>query len=477
MRSLPAFALAALLLAGCHFHRDDRGFSPWPTDFNRNGYGAVLLGAPLEDAGGADRGRVYLYEGSFSPDATADMIYSGTEDGGQFGFSVAAIGDFNGDAYPDFAVGAPLEDAGGTDRGNVYIYFGGIGLPSIPSVTLSGTEDLGQFGFALARAGDVNGDGRDELLVGAPFESGGGTTRGRAYLFTSSSTSPLLTFSGGEDLGLFGASVDTAGDMNRDGFFDIAIGAPMDDADGNTADNAVDRGRAFVYFGSAFPDNSVDRVFDGPEDGGRFGAAVAGLLDYNDDGYGDLAVGSPFDDGDGNTVEDGLNRGRAFIFYGSSSPDTIADRTLTGAEDGGRFGAMVARIGDINSGGAPDVLVGAPFDDGDGNTTDGGADRGRAFVFFGGPLNDTVADLTFTGSEDGSRFGASGFSGGDVGSGGARDLVIGAPLDDGDGNATENGIDAGRAFVFFGGSGMDNVSDLTLLGGAEAGAEAGTAVQ
>jgi hypothetical protein len=484
MRRYLVFALC-LSLSGCYYcccddddDHDDNYYGPpsyggWPSDFNVDGFADILVGAPLDDAGvpGSDRGRVFLYAGWHTPEGVADGVYDGTEDGGQFGASVASVGDFNGDGWWDFAVGAPFESGGGTRRGRVHVYYGGPVFPSIASIVLNGAEDDGRFGWAVAGAGDVNGDGRDELLVGAPLENSGGTRRGRAYLFSfTNGSTPLLTFSGSENDSRFGWALDTAGDYNWDGYSDVAIGAPLDDADGNTTDNGQDRGRVFLYLGSPTPDNGVDFVLPGAEIGGEFGSAVAGLGDFNYDGFDDLAVGAPFDDGDGNALDDGTDRGRAFVFYGGYLFSDVPDHTVTGTA-GSRFGAMVARTGDINNGGAPDLLVGAPYEGG------GGTERGRAYLFYGGSLPDLLPSVVLSGIEDGGHFGSSGFSGGDVNAGGARDLVIGAPDDDGDGNTTEDGPDRGRAFLFFGGPSMDALPDLVVGGGPETGARAGAAVQ
>ena len=491
MRPLrPAAILVAILILvpGCH-REEKRRTSFDPSDFNADGWADVAVGAPLDDAGaaGSNRGRVYVYRG---PLATAPIILNGAEDGAQYGFSVAAAGDFNGDGFPDLAVGAPLDDAddistdSGDNRGRVFIYLGG---PNFVAgvIVLNGTEPGGQFGFSVARAGDVDRNGSDDLIVGAPFEDAGGTDRGRAYLFlggSSPSTSPALTFSGAEDFGHFGFAVSTAGDINGDGFFDWMIGAPGDDNDGDTtSDSGLDRGRVFIYRGSAFPDNSVDVVINGAEDHGQLGTSVAGLLDINLDGTDDVIVGAPFDDGDGNTATSTAPiLGRAYLFFGSAlnSVSSIssfsASRIFTGSEDGARFGAFVARLGDVNSGGAPDLFIGAPLDDGDGNATEDGIDRGRGFVYFGGPSIDTVADVTITGVEAGSHLGAWAGSGGDVDGDGDRDFAVGAPLDDDDGNATEDGLNRGRVFFFRGGPSIDPTPDNSLEGALEDGAEAGT---
>ncbi|HZL72402.1 MAG TPA: integrin alpha [Planctomycetota bacterium] len=485
-----AFRLAAaiVLLAGCHDEDKAPDFFD-PGDFTGDGRSEVAVGAPFDDAGGAgpNRGRVYVYPGPLS---STPIILSGVEDGAQFGFSVAAAGDFNGDGFPDLAIGAPLDDAdgittdSGDDRGRVFIYLGGPGFPA-NVITLSGTEIDGQFGFSVARAGDVDSNGADDLIVGAPFEDAGGTDRGRAYLFlgsTSPSTTPNLTFAGSEDAGRFGFAVSNAGDINGDGFFDWAIGAPGDDNDADTtSDSGLDRGRVFVYRGAQFPDNGVETVINGAEDNGELGTSIAGLLDINIDGTDDLIVGAPFDDGDGNTSTSAAPiRGRAYLFFGaafsgvSSISSFGASRIFTGGEDGARFGAFVGRIGDVNSGGAPDLFIGAPFDDGDGNSTDEGADRGRGFVHFGGASIDSVADLTVTGSEPGAHLGAWAGSGGDVDGDGERDFVVGAPGDDVDGNGLEDNLDRGRVLFYRGGAFLNPTADNSLEGGLENGAGAGT---
>jgi len=445
-----AFALVAVTCAvpGCHVHDDDGFFfgTVWPGDFNHDGFADVTVGAPLDDDGipASDRGRVYFYRGSSSPGNVADLFISGTEIGGQFGASVAAIGDFNGDGRADLAVGAPLEDGSAVDSGRVHVYFGGAGFP-VAGPVLDGTEAGGQFGACVARAGDVNRDGFDDLLVGAPMEDGGAVDSGRAHLFlggSSPAASPFLTFNGAEVNGRFGRSASTAGDADGDSYFDVVIGAPLEDAGG------ADRGRAYFYRGGPATDNVADQTFTGTEDLALFGWSVSGIFDLNTDGYHDIAIGAPDDDGDGVVpANSGTDLGRAYVFFGGATVDATPDRTYTGFEPDSRFGELVARIGDLNAGGAVDFVVGAPLDDGDGNTgTDSGDDRGRAFVYFGGNLTDTIADVTYVGADLDSDFGIAADSPGDVNGDGIRDLVIGAPTDD------AGGLDRGQAFLYRGAS-------------------------
>lgn len=492
MRRIGGYAiLAAFLLLGGACHREEHELDSFAAaDLNIDGRADVAVGAPFDDAAGAgsNRGRVYVY---FGPLGAAPTILSGDEDGARFGTSVAVVGDFNGDGRPDLAVGAPFHDGdgdpadSGDDRGRVTIFFGGAPFPA-SSITLTGTEPGGQFGTAVAGAGDVNGDGVDDLLVGAPFEDAGGTDRGRAYLFLGGvggpSTTPFLTFSGSEDNAQFGASVNTAGLLNSDPFFDWMIGAPGDDADGDTStDSGVDRGRVFIYRGALTADNIVDTVINGSEDFGNLGTSVAGLFDVNLDGLDDVLVGAPDEDGDGNTATNVAPfLGRAYLFFGNTlnGVSTIssfsASRIFTGTEAGARFGAFVNRLGDINSGGADDFIIGAPLDDADNNATDEATDRGRAFVYFGGSALDTVADVTLSGTENGARFGSWAGSGGDVDADGHRDFLVGAPGDDLDGNGVDDGLDRGRVLFFKGGTLVDTTPDDSLDGAPEDGAQAGT---
>src|SRR5262249_20898853 len=150
-------------------------------------------------------------------------VLSGQAANDQMGTSVAAAGDFNHDGFPDLIVGAPNNDAGGLDAGRVYVFYGNSGNDGVADLILTGAAAGDHFGTSVAAAGDVNGDGNDDIIVGA---SGAGGT-GRAYVFfggPSPSTVPGLTLNGAAAGDLFGDRVASAGDFNADGFGDVIVG-------------------------------------------------------------------------------------------------------------------------------------------------------------------------------------------------------------------------------------------------------------
>lgn len=467
-------------LVACHDDDDDDFFfillnTPPPTDLDGDGFADLVIGAPFDDGAGAigsERGAVEVYFGSAAGlPATPDLTIFGQEDGARFGASVAFPGDVNGRGAPDLLVGAPFDDADGNatddgiDRGRAFVFFGGTGMDANPDVILSGVEDGGLFGTSVARVRDTDGDGFGDFLVGAPLDDGDGNAtdegvdRGRAFFFFGSDpprTSPNVIFTGSEDGGEFGRVVSSAGDLNAGGASDIAIGAPFDDGDGNTTDEFADRGRVFVFYGGTALDATPDLTLTGDEDGAEFGSAIAPVLDVNDDGVHDLLVGAPFHDAGAGA---GADRGEAVVFFGSATPDAVPDLVLSGSEDGGAFGGAVGRARDVDGDGERDFLVGAPLESPGGRT-----EAGRAYLYLGGAAVDATPDLTFDGPEAGAEFGSALAGPGDL-DGGGRDILIGAPFDDADGNATDEGFDVGSVFFFSGGGpALDTTPDAIFDG-------------
>ncbi len=329
---------------------------------------------------------------------------------------------------------------------------------------------------AWAGSGDTNGDGLEDWLVGAPLDDGDGNTtddsidRGRAFFHYGSFAPDAIadaTFTGSEAGAQFGFVVSSAGDINGGGADDIAVGAPFDDGDGNTTDDTDDRGRVYVFFGGSVLDAFPDVTLTGDENGAQFGTAVAAVFDVNNDNVDDLLVGAPFHNAGGGS---GADRGEAYVFFGSNPVDPTADITMSGSTDDGSFGASVSRAGDADGDGERDFIVGAPREEPGGLT-----EAGSAYLFRGGSGVDDNPDVIFDGFEADAHFGASVAGPGDL-DGGGRDLIVGAPLDDADGNATDDGFDRGSVFVFTGGAGLlDNVEEA-IIDGTLDGAQFGTAI-
>lgn len=487
MKRFAAWLLVLIALAAC----DGNHAPPFfvfrisSADLNLDGFADVVIGAPLHDGGGlpgAQRGAVFVHYGSAAgPSAAPDLTIFGQEDGAQLGYSIAFVGDVNRGGAPDILVGAPFDDGDGNtsddglDRGRAFLFFGGQAMDATPDVTMSGAEPGALFGYSVARVANTNGDGFDDWVVGAPLDDGDGNAtedgldRGRAFFYYGSPIPDGIadaTFTGPEDGSQFGFAVASAGDINDGGADDIAVGAPLDDDDGNASEDGLDRGRVYVFYGGSALDAVPDLTLAGDEDGAEFGAAVAPVFDVDADGIDDLLVGAPLHDAGAGP---GADRGEAYVFFGGSTPDTVADITIGGSTDGGAFGSSVSRAGDVDEDGEWDFVVGAPLED-----PAALADAGSAYLFLGGAAVDDVPDLVLDGAEAGGNFGATVAGPGDV-DGNGRDLIIGAPGDDADGNATDDALDRGRTFVFSGGAALDDAADA-IVNGPQDGGLAGTGI-
>ena len=197
----------------------------------------MIFGAYGNDALGNNTGRAYIYYGGLNIGNSADVILTGAASGDFFGYSVSTAGDVNGDGYSDVIVGAYGNDAEGSNTGSAYIYFGGSNMDNTSDIQLKGVTVGDQFGISVSTAGDINGDGYADVIVGA-----NGNDAGAAYIYFGGSimnSDADITFYGTNSDDQFGRSVSSAGDLNGDGYADVIVGAYVNDGGGTNAGSCI----------------------------------------------------------------------------------------------------------------------------------------------------------------------------------------------------------------------------------------------
>lgn len=471
MKNLLLFLI--ILLAPAHFYAQEQANHPIHAATFNGSNGFTVAGSDKEDLSGA---------------------------------SVSEAGDINGDGYGDFLIGAYLADNGAiTDAGKIYVVFGQGGAfnPLLNLSTLNGTNGFTingktenhQLGWHLSSAGDFNGDGFDDLLLGTPATTlDAKVNAGETYLIFGKATGYTPTFDlaslngtngftiqGEEELDFFGYAVDGIGDINNDNFDDIIISAPF--ASPNQKSKA---GIAYIIFGqntttpSLLPVANLNGTngfrINGQTAYQFLGYSVSGAGNFDNDNFDDVLIGAYSAD-----VSDKVDAGQSYLIYGQSAPyaSTIELTSLTGPTgfaingiNAGDFsGWAVSEAGDVNKDGFGDILIGAPA------ASNPKEQAGEVYVLFGKTNRSTVFNLntlngnngfTLKGIEIQDHVGAALSSVGDVNRDGIDDILIGAK------NASPNGFASGTAYLFFGKensfatsfnlSDLDGTNGLSILG-------------
>jgi ankyrin repeat protein len=345
-----------------------------------------------------------------------DMVFDG-DPNSLFGLTVVS-GDVDGDGYDDILVGAHKYN---NLRGRVYLYYGGPNMDNTADLILEGQNEGDWFGNGVV-CGDIDNDGHADIVIGAGKYS---EKRGRAYLYWGSDrksmdANPDKIFNGEAEEGAhFGAGYPAVYDIDNDGYDDIILGACASWAPGDGM------GRAYLYYGNtkALMDTSHDHVFTGEKPKGAFGYSIS-CGDVDNDGYGDIVIGAGVP---------GEKRGRAYLYYGGSKSIMDAKADAIFEVDSKVWPGQRVVCVDQNRDGYDDVVIGAR---GYNNT------QGRAYLFHGNSKRslDTDPDMILDGEVGGSYFGAQ-VACGDIDGDHVNDIVIGA---------RRFGQQIGRVYVYWG---------------------------
>ncbi len=472
-------------------------------DVNGDGFDDVFVGARRADPNGFFSGSSYVIFGKPAGfDATLDLSSLSGSNGfrldgeaaeDQLAYSISNAGDVNGDGIADLVVGAPGNDTNGDLSGSSYVVFGkASGFSALLNLSnldgsdgfrLNGLAANDVLGISVSNAGDVNGDGFADLIVGAAGAPNGNFSGSSYIVFGKAAgfdaTFDLSSLNGSNGFRLdgviagdaSGASVNSAGDLNGDGFSDVIVSAF------GASPNGTASGSNYVIFGKASGfdaaltlsdlDGSNGFRLDGISADDLSGNSASSAGDINGDGFADFIIGAYGADPNGNYS------GSSYVVFGKAASfgATVDLSTLNGSNgfrvDGGsaydRSGKSVSSAGDVNGDGYSDLIIGAP------DTDFNGYYSGSSYVVFGKASGfDTTLNLSNLDSNSGFRldgvaaFDSTGFSvssAGDVNGDGFADLVVGAPLSDG------NGDYSGSSYVVFGGNFTNAV---TALGTSEA---------
>lgn len=341
------------------------GHSTAVADVNNDNYDDLVVGAYLyEDLDKAekDEGSVFVYYGSASGlSNTADLILQKNLKRGYFGQSVASVGDLNNDGYDDIAVGAPRysdDPKSQKDEGSVFIYMGSFsGLPSSSNFTLEVNQRKANFGYSISGIGDLNSDGYADIAVSARQyeDQKAQSDEGSVFVYFGSNTgvalTPSLILQSNQKKGLLGESIANIGDVNNDGTDDIAIGAPKFDVS-----VLKDMGSVLLYSGNVLADGYTQPSWQVNSilKKSNFAVSILGVGDISGDNIDDLLVAANLH----SSVE--KKEGVVYVYLGNTNgPDDLPAQIIQLNEKGALFGTSMT-TGDFNNNGQTSIVISAP---------------------------------------------------------------------------------------------------------------------
>ncbi len=416
-------------------------------DVNGDGYADVIAGAPGYDNGETGEGAGLIYYGGpstvmmmyLTPSARVESNLTGVG----MGNSVAGAGDVNGDGYADVIVGASNYTNGESGEGAAFVFHGGAsGISPTVAAMMESDQDAALLGWSVSDAGDVNGDGCGDVIVGAFGYDNGEPDEGAAFVYHGSadglSATAAAMVESDQGYAYLGWSVSGAGDVNGDGYADVVAGAI------NYDDGQTDEGAFFVYHGSPSGISSTAAAMvQSDQDLALMGWSVSGAGDLNGDGFADLIVSAPtYDNGE-------TDEGVAYVYHGSASGISTTPAAMVEPDQPGFIlGYSVSGAGDVNRDGYADLIVGVT------SYTNGQAGEGGAFIYHGGPAGISTTAAAIVESDQPYAQMGTGVSGaGDVNGDGYGDVIVGAYHYD------DTQPDAGAAFVYHGGpSGISTIA-------------------
>jgi hypothetical protein len=417
-------------------------------DMNGDGVSDVFVGAFENSATYEEAGAAYVVYGPVSGVASlssADVTLRGEAFEDWLGYAVAGAGDANADGRDDLLVGAPYNDSGGSKAGAAYLLFGplsGVVKAQDADVVFVGEISADYAGLAVSWAGDTDNDDQDDALIGAPYNDRGGSNAGAAYLFTSLPTGEVsldeanCIITGALSSDNAGRSVASAGDTDGDGLAEILIGSPYADPTGSESGSV---GLFLGPLGGVLSVTDADAKLSGETSGDRAGWDVQSAGDTNADGYDDVLVAALYND------RGGTDAGAAYLLYGPLTSEGLgkADAILIGEATGDALYALAKTPQDLNGDGRPEVVVGAEESD------RGGSLAGTIYVFVSpvtGVIDADAADVLLIGEASGDNAGTSIATLADQDGDGLGELLIGAYSND------RGGTNAGAAYLILGGS-------------------------